>query len=257
MRLNGFVILAIVLFGGSAWAEENSARKLIDAAIVAHGGAAALAKYSVVTVKTEGIFQGYKDKPVFFHKDELTTHGANQYRSEMRFELNGAKVHVVNVLDGKQGWIKQSAVPRSGEQIVTTQQCKSDQLAKFQWSGHISHLTTLVPLKGLDYTLSLAGEQPAFQSTLVGVRVSHQGHRDVILYFDKETHLLRKVTHRGTAGTDDEGTVETRFGRYEEIEGIQMPTSWEVWLNNKCLWSHHVVERKFAETPAPGTFAKP
>lgn len=254
----GLLLVALVLFAGTARADEASARKLVDAAIRAQGGAATLASHPVVTLKTEGIFQGYKDKPVFFHKSVTTRHGSSRYRSEMRFDLNGVKMHVVNVLDEQQGWIKQSGVQKSGESLQKTEKCTPDQLARFKEAGYIDQLTTsLGQLLGPDYSLQLEAEATGSTSALDGVRVSSKSQRDVILYFDKETHLLKSVVHRGTAGTDVEGTVEIRMGRYEEFQGMQMPIAWEIWFNDQCLWSHHVVERKLAESPLPGTFAKP
>jgi len=238
-------------------AQENPARATLDAAIRAQGGEAVLAKNPVRTVKTEGIFQGYRDKPVFFHKSELTTHGLGRYRGEIRFELHKTKLHVVNVLNDGQGWIRQSATPAMGLPIVDTRECTPDQRARFQESGYINHIMTLTPLKSPDFNLALEQDSRDPQSTLIGIRVSHPRHRDVVLSFDRETHLLKKVTHQGTAGTDTEGTVEIRLGRHEAVQGMQMPVSWEVWLDGQCLWSHHVVERKFAEAPAPEAFAIP
>lgn len=254
MRFHGFLIVAMTLFAVPLRAHENPARQGLDAAILAHGGEAAIAKYPVVTVKTEGIFQGYKDKPVFFHKSELTTNGAKQYRVEIRFEVNGVKMHVVNAFDGNQGWIKQSALPLSGAQVVKTDRCTPDQIASFHENGYINQLFTLVPMRGAEYTLSREGEPEGEQSTVVGIRVFHANQRDVILYVDKDTHLLKKAIYRGKAGTDEERTVETRFGRYEKVQGVQMPTSWEEWLNGQCIWSHHVVERVFTGVPAPDVF---
>jgi hypothetical protein len=254
----GFLLVSMVMFAGAARGDEASARKLVEAAIHAQGGAATLASHPVVTLKTEGIFQGYKEKPVFFHKSESTRHGSDRYRSEMWCDLTGAKLHVVNVLDDQQGWVKQSAMLKSGESLQTTEKCTPDQLARFKEAGYVDQLTTsLGEILGSDYSLKLEGEATGSKSALDGVRVSRKSRRDVILYFDKETHLLKSIVHRGTAGTDDEGTVEVRIGRYEEFQGMQMPISWEIWLNDRCLWSHHVVERNFAKTPLPGMFAKP
>src|SRR4051794_40518646 len=82
MRLHGFLLITA---GGLVWPpwgdDSAAARALIDEAIRAHGGEAALARWPVVTVKTEGIFHGYEHTPVFFFTCEETIHGADQFRS--------------------------------------------------------------------------------------------------------------------------------------------------------------------------------
>jgi len=253
MRIQGFSLLALAVLTGAVQADDSdAARVLVDEAIRAHGGEEALTKYPVVTVKTEGIFQGHKGTPVFFHTSEATTHGDDRFCVSLSGKLLKKEFQIVNVLDGKVGWIRQAS---EGKQ--DTQECSPAQLADFREGGYLNRVTTLVPLKGRDFTLSLAGEQKHNDRALAGVRVSCRGQRDVTLYFDKQTHLLVKTEERGKAGTDAEGKVETIRGRYKEVLGVQMPTSWEVYYNDQCLWSHHVIEYKFVEKPAPGTFAKP
>ncbi len=253
MRLQWLIAIGLCLLTSSVRADDSAAaRALVDDAIRAHGGEAALAKYSVVTVKTEGIFQGYDRTPVFFHTCETTIQGADQYRISLHGELNKQKFHIVNILDGEQGWIKQS-----GESMEDTSRCSPTQLTNFRECGYINRVTTLVPLKSREFRLALAGEQQHHEQTLVGVRVSCRGHRDITLYFDKQTHLLVKIEERGTAGTGVDGKVETIRGRYKDVQGIQMPISWEVYYNGRCLWSHHVIEYQLANQPEPGTFAKP
>lgn len=253
MRIPGFVLLAVVLLAGAVRADDGAAaRALIDAAVRAHGGEAALAKYPVKTVKTEGIFQGYDRTPVFFHTCETTTHGAEQYRMALNGDMQKQKFQIVNVLDGGRGWIKQA-----GGTVQDTSPCTPAQLANFQEGGYATWVATLVPLKGREFTLSPAGEQKHGERALAGVRVSNKGHRDVSLFFDKQSHLLVKTEERGTAGTGVEGKVETIRGRNKDVQGVQLPVSWEVYYNGRCLWSHHVTDYKLSEKPAPGTFAKP
>lgn len=258
MRLNGILLVALILLAGGIRAEDASARKIIEAAIRAQGGSVGLSKHPVITIKTTGIFQGYKDKPVFFHTSEITSFGAHQYRNELRCDLSGTKLHVVNVLDNDRGWVSQSVVPKAGKTIQKTDACTPEQLARFQQAGNINLLTTsLVHALGPEYTLQREVADNVASPDLIGVRVSRKGQPDVSLYFDRQTSLLKKLVHKGTAGTDEEGTVETRLGRYEEFEGLLLPSSWETWFNNQCLWSHHVEERKFTEKPAPNLFTKP
>ncbi|HEY8506154.1 MAG TPA: hypothetical protein VIL46_16325, partial [Gemmataceae bacterium] len=107
MRLYGLVLIASGLLAQAAGAEDGAAaRGLIDGAIRAHGGEAALAKWPVVTVKTEGIFHGFERTPVFFFTSEMTNHGADQWRHVLDGALRGQKFRVTNVLDGGRGWVE-------------------------------------------------------------------------------------------------------------------------------------------------------
>ena len=252
MRFQGFALVVLGLLASAVRADDGAAWALIDEAIRAHGGAAALAKCATATLKTEGIFQGYDRTPVFFHTCEATMRGADQYRMTVHGKVYEQSFHIVNILNGKQGWIKQAS---DGAQDV--RECTPAQLADFQECGYVNWIATLVPLVDRDFDLALAGEREHHGRSLVGVRVSSRGRRDATLFFDKQTHLLVKTETRGMAGTGVEGTVETIRGRYKEFDGVRLPISWEVYYNGRCLWSHHVLEYQLADEPAPGAFAKP
>jgi hypothetical protein len=154
MRFNGLLI-ALVMLTGAARADDNAAaRAILDEAIRAHGGEAALAKWPVVTVKTEGIFHGYERTPVYFFTDETTTHGAEQFRAVLDGELKKQKFRVINVLDGKRGWIKPAGA--SDDEV---QPCTPAQLRELREGAYVTSFATLLPLKGRYFTLELDGEQ--------------------------------------------------------------------------------------------------
>lgn len=253
MRFPAFMLVVLGLLVGVGRADDSAAaRALIDEAIRAHGGEEALAQGPVVTVKTEGIFHGYERTPVFFFTCETTTHGPDQVRAVLDGELDKQKFRVANVLDGKQGWIL-----LAGENKRETQACTPAQLFEMRESGYISWVTRLVPLRGGEFTLALAGEEKLGDRPTVGVRVSSQGHRDVILFFDKETRLLIKTQTRATAGTGREGKVETLLRLHKTIQGVQRPTMWVDYHDGRPLISHWVLDYRSTEKPESGTFAKP
>ncbi len=260
MRLIGFLLVASELLVGAARADERAAALvLIEGAIQAHGGEAALAKWPVLTVRTEGIFHAYERTPVFFFTCETTTHGAEQCRVVMDGKINvpngvpnPQKFRIVNVLVGQSAWIHLAGEPKQD-----TQEASPAQLLEMQEHGYVNWLATLLPLKDKGFTLSLAGEQQDANRTVLGVRVSSKGHRDVTLYFDKETRLLAKTETRGTAGTGKEGKVETVMGRPKEYQGIQRPTQWTVFHDGVSLHTHWVLEYQTAELPAADAFGRP
>ncbi len=80
-RRSGAVTSAAARADDSAAAragDSAAARAIVDEAIRAHGGEAALAKWPVVTVKTEGIFHGHETHAgVFFQgRDDDSRGGA-------------------------------------------------------------------------------------------------------------------------------------------------------------------------------------
>jgi|GEM_PF-2605373 len=253
MRFYGLLLCISLLFAGVAQAaDESTARALVDTAIHAHGGAAALAKFPVVTISTEGIFQGFERTPVFFFTDVTTTHGADHYRTTLDGKLHDQPFRVVNVLNRERGWIEMSG---NGKQTI--QDATPSQMEEFRERGYQTWISSLVPLKDPKFTLTATGEQTDASRTLVGVRVSHPQHRDVTLYFDRETHLLTKTETQGTAGTGKPGKVETLFGRHKMVEGVLRPMHWTVYYNGAGLYSHDVLEYKLSREPDAETFAKP
>ena len=253
MRLHGFEFCAWLLLVGAVGADDGAAaRAVIDEAIRAHGGEAALAKWPVVMVKSEGIFHGYENTPVYFFTNETTTHGAEQFRAVLDGKLNEQKFRVVNVLDGKRGWIKPAG---ASEQDVRA--CTPAQLRELQEGAYATWVTTLLPLKEKGFTLELTGEEKVHDWPAVGVRVSSRGHRDVTLFFDKESRLLVKTETRATAGTGVEGKVETILRLHKEFHGVQRPTMWMVNHNGRGLFSHWVTDYRVAEKTDAGAFTKP
>lgn len=253
MRFHGFLLIASFVFVGVARADDGvAARAVVDEAIRAHGGEAALAKWPVVTMKTEGIFHGYDRTPVFFFTCVTTVYGAEQYHAALDGELNKQKFRVVNVLNGTSGWIQMAG---QGKQV--TQDCTLAQLAEFRESGYVSWISTLLPLKEPEFTLTLAGEEKDGDRTRVGVRVSSQGHRDATLFFDKESKLLVKTEERATAGTGVEGKVETLLRQYKAFQGVQRPTMVAIYHDGRSLISHWVLDYQVAAQPAEGAFARP
>ena len=98
--------------------------------------------------------------------------------------------------------------------------CTPAQLRELQEGGYASWVTTLLPLKGQEFTLALAGEEKIRDQPAVGVLVSSRGRRDVTLFFDKESRLLVKTETRATAGTGVEGKVETILLLHKEFYGV-------------------------------------
>lgn len=259
MRSIAMLLVAMCLLVGRALADDVRARALIEDAIRAHGGEAALAKGPVRIVTTEGIFHGYEKTPVFFFTCETTTHGTDQIRSVLNGKItvpngkpNPQMVRIINVLDRHRGWVSMS-----GEDRQSTDEFSSAQLIEQQHNGYVAWISTLLPLRNPEFALALAGEEKDGNQTRIGVRVSSRGRRDVTLYFDQESNLLVKTVTRGTAGTGVEGKVETNLRLHKPFQGVQCPTMTATYHNGRSLISHWVRDCRLAEKPDPGAFGKP
>jgi hypothetical protein len=265
MRFCGTMFVLLAVLGGVAKADDATiAREVIDKAITAHGGESALAKRPVVTANTMGTFHGHERTPVFFFKSEITNRAPDQWRQILDGELKGQKFYVANVLDGKRGWVKMEG---NGKQ--ETRGFTPAELEDRREDAYVNWVCTLLPLKSQDFMLTLVGEEK-FNDVIwkkfvpfetfrpaVGVRVTSKGHRDVTLFFDKESRLLVKTETRSRAGTPAEGKVETILRRHKAIEGVQRPMMLMTFHDGKPLWSHWVMEYRVAETAEAGMFAKP
>src|SRR5262249_6516414 len=128
---------------------------------------------------------------------------------------------------------------------------------EFQEEGYVACLCTLLPLREPGFTLALAGEEKVGEGPAVGIRVVSKGHREVTLFFDRDTHLLVKSETRGKAGTGKEGKVETFLRQHKEFHGVQRPTMLADYYNGHSLISYWVLDYEVSEQAKAGTFARP
>ena len=265
MRFHGWMLIVLAALCSATKADERAgARAIVDEAIIAHGGESALAKWPIVTANTMGTFHGYERTPVFFFKSENTSRAPDQWRQILDGELKGQKFRIANVLDGKGGWV---AMEGNGKE--ETREFTPAELEDRREDAYVNWICTLLPLKRPDFTLTLAGEERFSEVTwhkfvpyevllpAIGVQVTCKGHRDVTLFFDKESHLLVKTETRSRAGTPAEGKVETILRRHKLIEGVQRPMMMMTFHDSKPLWTHWVMEYRVAEAASADLFEKP
>jgi hypothetical protein len=89
--------------------------------------------------------------------------------------------------------------------------------------------------------------------------VSHQGHRDVSLYFDKETGLLVKSVQTVKAQELGGQEVKQEFFQkdYKEVGGVKVPTKHVFLRDGKKYVEAEGTEIKLLEKLDDGTFGKP
>jgi hypothetical protein len=227
--------------------EGGDARALIEKAIAAQGGEAELAKRPVVTTKIKGAFHGFGNKLAFTFTGENTTQGADRVKLVIDSEAFG-KFRMEYVLSGKRGWVKLNG---------DTRELKKEELALFLEEAYASWVTTLLPLKDKSFTLTPLGEINIDKRPVLGVKVSSKDHRDVKLFFDKETGLLIKTERLAKDEIGQEMTEEMFLSDYKAVQETKQAMKFVIKRGGKPYQSWEVIRYQFAEKPEESTFAKP
>jgi hypothetical protein len=228
-------------------ADQDEAKIIIDKAIKAHGGQENLAKLKAITLTLKGTtHQAGMD---ISFTGEVVVQRADQSRLALDGDSNGTKFTFVKVLNGDKGWNKVND---------TTEELNPDQLAEMKEGAYHNWVAMLAPLKDQAFTLASLGEVKVENRPALGVRVSSKGHRDINLYFDKETNLLVKTEMRVK---DDRSGMEvneaTVYSDFKDINGIKEATKILVKRDDKPYMEATVEEVKREEKLDDGIFSKP
>ncbi|MBN9117863.1 MAG: hypothetical protein J0I06_01620 [Planctomycetes bacterium] len=240
----GFVLAV----GCPARADDAAeARKLVEKAVKAHGGQEKLDKLPGTSLKFKGTFHGQGDGiPT---TGEISAQGPDKQRIDIEVEAGGQKFPIVIVVAGDKGWTK------IGKE---TTEFDKDKLAEAKEQAYAAWVWTLAPLKDKQVTLATVGEIKVGDRPALGVKVSSKGHRDVDLYFDKETGLLVKtetVVKDDTSG--QEVTEESFPGEYKEVQGTKQAHKFLVKRNGKLHVEGEVTGIELSEKLDASLFEKP
>jgi hypothetical protein len=254
MRKTWCVACAVVLvFGlaGRLWSGEEGARGVLAKALEAQGGAATLAKYKAATMKGAGKFYGMSDEGVPFTGD-WAANGADQLRMRIVVKQKDLKFTLTEVVNGDKGWKKlgeDKAAPMA-----------KDVLAEERQRMYCNWVATLAPLLDKGFQLTPLPAAKVAGQEAVGFRVSHTGHRDVKLYFDKKSHLLVKseMTVKNVEdGSDKELPQEILYSEYKEFGGARWATKLSILHGGKKYVEVQFSEIRPAEKLDASVFAEP
>lgn len=240
----GFVLAVAV----PARADDAAdARAIVEKAVKAHGGQDKLDKLTAHTTKFKGDFHGMGQAIPM--TGEVVTQGAARQKIDVEVEAGGQKFRFTIVVDGDKGWT------RMGDE---TKELDKDALAEAKEQGHAGWVATLAPLKDKAFTLATTGESKVEKKAALGVKVSSKGHRDVDLYFDKETGLLIKTETRvKDDGSGQEVNEETFYEEYQEVQGTKQAKKFSVKRDGKLYLEVDVTEVTLSEKLDASVFAKP
>jgi hypothetical protein len=233
---------------GLAQADEQSdATAILDAAIKAHGGEAALGKPVGFYGKLKGTeYEKDANTPI---SDEMYVTSAKQRIVTLDSDGKAAEIEVVN---GKEGWVKEGDMPT---EKMTDDQLKSGQDSVYQnWTT-----TVFLPLKEKEFRLSMLPEADVAGHKAVGILVRDEKHTPMKLYFDKETHLLAKLQSKAKdTDSGKEYDVEVIYSDYRDVQETKQPFALVVNRDGVKNFEYDVTEMKLTDKPMDASlFEKP
>jgi hypothetical protein len=248
MRWLGAAVAAGALLT-AALASDDAARSVVEKAIKAQGGAEKVAKLRVMRIKAEGTIHLVPGQPAIPFVIEDWWQMPGQYKTTSRFELGGKKVNQTQALDGETGWMQFDGM---------TQDMPKEAVAEMREQKYAEDLDRLGFLKDKGIDLAALGESKIDGRAAVGVLIKSKGHRDVKLWFDKESGVLVKREHRVLdSGTGKEVTQEVVFGDYRDMGGVKHYHKLTAYRDGKKVIDATVREIEFFDKLDKKVFAKP
>jgi len=242
------VTIAIVAAASVGARADDDARKVLDKAVQALGGAELLKKtkdksvhqHSKITVSEMNI-EG---------KMETFTTG-KKFKHIIDINVNGMDIKQEVCFDEKELWI---AV--NGKVAITLS--KDEQVAAVREAIFADSAVGKAMLGDKSIECSIIGEGKVEDKPATGVRLTSKGHKDVSAWFDKKSGLLVKIESRGVEFQSGQEVAEERIiNEYKEVEGYKRPSRISVHRDGKKVAEIEVTETKLLDNLDDSTFAKP
>jgi 3',5'-cyclic AMP phosphodiesterase CpdA len=232
-------LLAIVAWGVAA-ADQPDAAAILDAAIKAHGGEAALGKIV-------GFYVKLKISPVQSAQSD-TWYYEEWFERDKERDLSFDKSLVplnTEVVNGNDGWSQDWGQP--------TDTMNADTLSSRQEGIHENFVTTnLVALKGKEYKLSILPEIEIGGRKANGILVECEKRVPLKFYFDKETHLLAELRNKIKDVEPDKTTDHDQqciYSDYRDVQGTRQPFKMEVLWDGAKTSDMFASQQKISEKP--------
>jgi hypothetical protein len=242
-RFLGAALVVILTVSGSARADEQAAKAVLDKGIKALGGEERLSKVKAFTLNGKGtiVLEG-NDIPFSF---QITAKGIEQYRSNYEGEAGGEKFSGATVVDGGKGWRK------IGDEI---QKLEGESLENEKRNAYLDVAPILLTLlKGKGFKLDLAAEEKA----TTGIRATGPDGKDFTVRFDKESGLPISLSGKVVDAEGQEFTQRTTFEEYREFDGIKVATKSSIKKDGEHYIEVEGMELKVLDKIDPDTFAEP
>jgi hypothetical protein len=219
------IVFATGLTGIVRADDDADAKAILDSAIKAAGGETALSKPVAFYYKFKGtVYDGDNKTPI---NAEWFIQGYDKERS-VSFGEDG-KAAEIEVLNGKDCWLKVVDQP--------TELQSDEQLQYHRELIYVNWVTMLAPLNGKEFHLSKADDTVVDDRKAMGIKVEHDKHQPIKLYFDKENKLLVKYTRKlKDPDTGKDVDEECVFSDYRDVQQTKQPFKADVtWDGAKYL----------------------
>jgi hypothetical protein len=241
--------MATALCFSTALASDDVARDMVEKAIKAQGGADKVAKLRIMRIKVEGTMSPIPGQPGIPFVLEDWWQMPGQYKTTSQFELAGKKVKQTQGIDGEIGWMQVDGV---------TQDMPKEAIAEMREQKYAEDLDRLGFLADKGTDLTALAETKVGGREAIGVVIKAKGHRDVKLFFDKESGLLVKRVHRVLdSATGKEVAQEVVFSDYRETDGVKHYRAVAAYRDGKKIIEAKVLETEFFDKLDEKVFAKP
>ena len=243
-----FSLMLALALAGPAQAAPASADVVIARAVRAHGGLPNLVKFTCATWLAAGKLHG--PSGVTPYRVSSARKAGDQSLTAIETEVSGQRHRLVRVVRGDRGWVKFNDRVQELEPLAHAEE--KERL-------HASWIATLVPLTLGAIEKTLVGSIDIDGRPAYGVRVSGEGHRDVTLWFDQESGLLRKKETRVSdlARGGLQVAQETFYGGYQSVEGLQVARMVQVYWDGQIYLDTVISEMQGHDRLAEELFWRP
>ena len=248
MRKTCVAAWVLVLVAGTVSAQEKP-QEIIQRAIKAHGGDEKLARITCDKVKVNGFLVVGEDDVLFTAETFVQLPGV--FKNTVTLTVNGRKVVIVQILNGEK-----TSVTQDGQPLKVTAAADAD----MRETMHLERAARLVPLlNDKAYELAALEESKVNNQPVNGVKVTMKGHKDLRLYFDKETNLLIKSEHPHDDGKGGgEVKQEEYYAEFKDFgDGFKRSSRVSTYRDGKKVMGAVLVEAKCLDKIPEAELAKP
>jgi hypothetical protein len=228
----------------------DDAQAILLKAVKAHGGEEALNKYQAGQAKNKGKITIPMVGEASFTQ-EIAYMLPDKLKESMELDVAGQKLNLMTLVNGEK-----VSIEANGQEVPITDNIKKA-LEDARYMMRAARLAALTRDKNME--LASLGEVKVNDKPAEGILIKSKGHKDISLFFDKETSRLVKVEHRtleaqtGKEITEERITLE--YGK-DEKTGIPVPKKVLVKHDGEKFMEVEVIETKFLEKLDESEFKK-
>jgi hypothetical protein len=221
-------------------------KEVIEAAIKAHGGKAAITKYPAEEYDFEGEMSVMGQNLTL--KGSAIQADGGRFRMEMNAEAGGQKINIIQIANGKKVSFKMSL---GGQELPAPDGAIDD----LKMASTLSEILRIYPL--LDdkrFTLKAGDDAEVEGKKASVIVVTVKDHaKDITLYFDKASGRLVKEKRKLAGPDGKEADQESIYSDFKEIEGVQVPMKQTVYMDGVKFMTMTLSNYKFLDKVADTT----